>query len=96
MKDCLIIGNKNAVTDKEPLVLTARYSPEKYPKYDDYDAVECGKSRKIPKDYYGVIGVPITFFRLWNPQQFEIIDLTTPVIGNKHYYERLLIKRRGQ
>lgn len=124
MKDCLIIGNKNAVTtkyvfpllkdrvlktgytvprdytqpewcetkslngltrwfttlpvtDKEPLVLTARYSPEKYPKYDNYDAIEVGALKDIPFDYSGVMGVPISFLHKYNPEQFEIVGIAS-------------------
>jgi hypothetical protein len=28
---------------------------------------------EIPEDYYGEIGVPVTFFDKYNPEQFEII-----------------------
>ena len=46
--------------EKEPLTLTATYSPEKYPKYDNYDAIEVSKIKDIPYDYEGPMGVPIT------------------------------------
>ena len=38
----------------EPLVLTKNYkgNEEKYPKYDNYDAIECNKVANIPKDYF--------------------------------------------
>lgn len=62
------------VTDKEPLVLTARYSPEKYPKYDNYDAIEVGALKDIPFDYSGVMGVPISILDKYCPAQFEIIN----------------------
>lgn len=45
-------------------------------KYDNYDAIEVSKTSKIPMDYEGVIGVPITFLGKYNPNQFEIIDIT--------------------
>ena len=47
--------------ERKPLVLTASYTPEQYPKYDNYDAIEVSKVKDIPYDYYGVMGVPITF-----------------------------------
>lgn len=47
--------------------------PDLYPKYDNYDAIEVGKVLQIPLDYDGVMGVPITFFDKYNPDQFEII-----------------------
>ena len=58
----------------EKLVLTEKYDPAKYPKYDNYDAINVDKVNDIPKDYYGVIGVPITFFGKYNPDQFEIVQ----------------------
>lgn len=61
------------VTDKEPLVLTARYSPEKYPKYNNYDAIEVGALKDIPFDYSGVMGVPISILDKYCPEQFEIV-----------------------
>jgi len=47
-----------------------------YPNYDNYDAINVNKSADIPIDYYGVIGVPITFLDKWNPDQFEIVGAT--------------------
>lgn len=47
---------------------------EKYPKYDNYDAINVDKVADIPRDYKGVMGVPITFIGQWNPEQFEIVD----------------------
>ena len=55
-----------------PLDLYKRYSNE-YPKYDNYDAIEVGKTCDIPMDYNGVMGVPITFLDKYCPEQFEII-----------------------
>lgn len=56
-----------------PLVKNYKGNEEKYPKYDNYDAIEVGKSKDIPKDYFGVMGVPITFMDKYNPDQFEIV-----------------------
>ena len=58
----------------EKLILTEKYDPVKYPKYDNYDAINVDKVNDIPKDYYGVMGVPITFFGKYNPDQFEIVQ----------------------
>ncbi len=57
----------------EDLILYKSYSPEEYPKYDNYDAIEVSKTADIPYDYDGVMGVPITFMDKYNPDQFEII-----------------------
>lgn len=93
----------------EPLPLTATYYTdtnrrEEYPKYDNYDAIEVSKVVDIPKDYFGVMGVPITFLDKFCPEQFEIIGQMAnthvdennkgyPFIDGKRKYARVLIKR---
>ena len=56
------------------LPLAKNYTPEEYPRYDNYDAIEVSKVKDIPTDYDGVMGVPITFLGKWNPDQFEILS----------------------
>lgn len=56
--------------------LYKKYSPEEYPKYDNYDAINVDKTTEIPKDYNGVMGVPITFLDKYNPEQFKIIGMS--------------------
>lgn len=93
----------------EPLPLTATYYTdtnrrEEYPKYDNYDAIEVSKVVDIPKDYFGVMGVPITFLDKFCPEQFEIIGQMAnthvdennkgyPFIDGQRKYARVLIKR---
>ena len=60
----------------EDIVLYKKYSQEEYPKYDNYDAINIDKTKDIPKDYKGVMGVPITFIDKYNPDQFEILGIT--------------------
>lgn len=60
-----------------------RYSIEDYPKYDNYDAIECAKSKLIPMDYNGVMGVPISFLMFHCPTQFEIIDAREVALNDK-------------
>ena len=57
----------------EELDLVCRYSPKEYPTYDNYNAINVGKTTDIPCDYSGYMGVPITFLDKYNPNQFEII-----------------------
>lgn len=57
----------------EEMDLVCHYSPEEYPLYDNYHAINVGKTVDIPCDYEGYIGVPITFLDKYNPEQFEII-----------------------
>jgi hypothetical protein len=60
----------------EELDLVCRYSPEEYPTYENYDAIEVKKTSDIPCDYEGKMGVPITFLDKYCPEQFEIIGQT--------------------
>lgn len=57
----------------EDIILYKRYTPEEYPKYANYDAINVDKTDEIPLDYDGMMGVPITFLDKYNPEQFEII-----------------------
>ena len=59
----------------EDLLLYKTYNEEEYPKYDNYDAINVDKTELIPKDYDGVMGVPITFMDKYNPEQFEVVAL---------------------
>ena len=88
----------------EELLLYKKYNEEEYPKYDNYDAIEIGKTKDIPMDYNGIMGVPITFLDKYCPTQFEIVGqmMTTkvtefnfgyPYIDGKKKFARVLIKR---
>ena len=61
---------------REELILFNEYTPEKYPTYDNYKAIEVSKAKDIPTDYNGPMGVPITFLERYNPAQFEILGIT--------------------
>lgn len=60
----------------EEIELYKKYTPEEYPKYDNYNAINVDKVADIPEDYDGVMGVPITFLDKYNSDQFEIIGAT--------------------
>ena len=60
----------------EEMILVKRYNPEEYQNYDNYDAINVDKTADIPCDYAGVMGVPITFLDVYNPEQFEILGIT--------------------
>ena len=59
----------------EAFILYQKYSPEKYPHYDNYDAINVDKTKDIPVDWDGKMGVPISFMNKYNPKQFKIIAL---------------------
>lgn len=83
-----------------------KYTKEKYPKYDTYNAIECGYVKDIPVDYKGEIGVPPSFMDKYNPKQFDIMgkmsttkideyNLGYPLINGKKKYARIIIKWKG-
>ena len=87
----------------EELVLYKRYTPEEFPKYDNYDAINVDKTSAIPYDYNGIMGVPITFLDKYNPEQFEIIgnEYSLNIAGGRGYingkrmYSRIFIRKKG-
>ena len=60
----------------EELILFKKYTPNEFPAYDNYDAIEVSNTKDIPADYFGAMGVPITFLDKYNPDQFEILGIT--------------------
>jgi len=68
--------NLDTTKRHEDMILYKKYTPEDYPSYSNYDAIEVSKVTDIPMDYDGVMGVPITFIDKYNPDQFEIIGQT--------------------
>lgn len=92
---------------REELILYKTYSPDEYPRYDNYDAINVDKVAEIPKDYDGLMGVPISFLDRHNPEQFEIVGLDRPLITEltgkqsrfkiegREKFARIVIRRRG-
>lgn len=93
--------NMEVQKHKEFITLYKKYSPEAYPSYDNYDAINVDKYTEIPCDYDGAMGVPITFLDKYNPDQFEIIkfrkgnDDKDLVVNGKPPYFRILIRKKG-
>ena len=78
----------------ETVYTYAKY-PEKYQKYDNYDAINVDKTNEIPTDYEGVMGVPITFLDKYNPEQFKIIyHLGNGIVNGAKKYSRIIIQKR--
>jgi len=69
---------------QESLILYRKYSSKEYPKYDNYNAIEVSKVVEIPTNYYGIIGIPVTFLDKYNPTQFEILGITDRDPGNNY------------
>ncbi len=90
----------------QPLDLYKHYNPVDYPKYETYDAIDCKEYKEIPDDYFGIMGVPITYLPYHCVDQFEILgkfdggtesnelDLAKPLINGKAKYKRIAIRRK--
>jgi hypothetical protein len=100
--NCLWLTNLDTYKRHEDIVLTREYfgNETEYPKYDNYDGINVNKTKDIPLDYKGAMGVPITFLHKFNPDQFEIIkfrkgdDEKDLSINGKCPYFRILIRNK--
>lgn len=105
------LGNAMWLTNLETkkrhhkLDLKEYYNPNIHKKYDNYNAINIEKVAEIPKDYDGVMGVPLTYLKYHNEDQFEIVgeanhgadnefDLFKPSINGKEIFKRILIKNK--
>lgn len=105
-RSCCWFTNLDVAKRHRVLPLQVRYTPERFPKYDNYEAIEVGKIAEIPKDYDGIMGVPITFLDKYNPNQFEILGLDDhrlvypewrgrgPDLKGKPVYRRVIIHKK--
>jgi hypothetical protein len=100
--NCLWLTNLDTFKRHEDIILTKTYygNESEYPKFDNYDAINVNKTQDIPKDFNGVMGVPITFLHKYNPEQFELIkfrkgnDEKDLSINGKCPYFRILIRNK--
>ncbi len=98
--------NLDHVKRHEDFILYKNYTPEEYPHYDNYNAINVDKTHEIPKDYDGYMGVPISFLDKYNPKQFEILGIDRPLITQltgkqsrfkikgKEIYARIVIRNK--
>lgn len=90
----------------QKLELYKHYDPLEYPTYDTFEAIDCKEYKEIPNDYFGIIGVPITYLPYHCADQFEILgkfdggtesnelDLAKPLINGQAKYKRIAIRRK--
>lgn len=83
-----------------PLKLTATYEPSRYPKFANCDAINIDRTRDIPRDYPGRMGVPISFLEKHCHQQFRLLSTLWPVMRmpngqRREMYVRIIIERSG-
>lgn len=92
----------------ENIPLYKKYTKKEYPTYDNYDAIEVSKVAEIPRDFAGVMGVPITFLDKYNAEQFEMVGSNRGVdqdpngiygkssmVKGKETFKRLFIRNRN-
>ena len=99
---CLWLTNLELKQRHDDIILTKYYygNEEAYPTYDNCNGINVNKTQDIPKDYAGLMGVPITFLHKYNPEQFEIVkfrkgdDGKDLRINGKCPYFRILIRNK--
>lgn len=85
----------------EEIILYKLYNEEEYPKIDNYDAIYISKVNEIPMDYDGIMGVPESFLDKYNPEQFEIVGMSSATNDDdylrldKDYSKYIGYKRNG-
>jgi len=100
--NCLWLTNLDNFKRNEYLNLSNSYigNEKTYPLYDNYNAINVNKTKDIPHDYQGYMGVPITFLHKYNPKQFKLVkfrkgnDEKDLSINGKCPYFRILIRNR--
>lgn len=98
--------NMDIAARHQPLELYKRYTPEEYPTYDTFEAIDCQRYSEIPMDTDKIIGVPITYLAYHCNEQFEILgkfdggtetndlDLAKPLVNGKPKYKRIAIRNK--
>lgn len=97
--------NMSTTKRVEEIILTKNFNTVDYPQYDNNEAIEVSKVVNIPKNYKGVMGVPITFLDKYNPEQFEVLSCSAfsdpeyfgcgaLYVGGKKTYARILIQSK--
>lgn len=99
------LTNLDSPKRHQKLLLKKQYSPDLYQKYDGHDIINVSKVADIPMGYDGIMGVPLTYFKYHNEEQFEIVgeanhgsdnefDLFKPIIDGKEQFKKILIRRK--
>ena len=79
----------------EPIKLVKSYNKEEYPFIDNYDdVININKVKDIPKDYNGLIAVPISYIYKHNSEQFKIVDYeVNPFVNGVNIFKRIIIQK---
>ena len=93
-----VIWLSTFIPPRHSMEFTETYAPEKYKRYDKYpDIINIDRSRNIPKDYYGKMGVPLSFIKYFNREEFNLLgEVKGTFVEGKAKFKRLLIQRIPQ
>ena len=83
---------------RHSMEFTETYTPEKYKRYDRHpDTINIDRSRNIPKDYYGKMGVPLSFIKYLHREEFNLLGkVKGAYVEGKEKFKRLLVQRIPQ
>ena len=95
IKDAMWFTNLDHNLRHEPLILYKTYNEQDYPKYVNYNGINVDKTKDIPKDYDGIMGVPLSFMTKYNPDQFEIIGLSMVGLCNFINNKKITVLKNG-
>lgn len=70
--------------------MTQKYDAD-YPRYENYPAIDVNRVNKIPIDYKGIMGVPMTFLEYYDPEEYELIGY-----GKENKHNQVGIKPVGE
>ena len=75
------LWHKNGKFDNTQAHCYYEGNEEHYAHYEDFDAINVESTDEIPIDYDGVMGVPISWFYKYNPNEFEILEMHEPCVN---------------
>lgn len=98
------------IENNRSLAPIVSYAPDRYPRYDNIDAIEVPKVSLIPMDWDGVMGVPVSFLDSYSPKQFELVGCGSgrslnpfnpyalkPKLNGRFVFKRLFVRHvKGQ
>lgn len=82
--NCVWFTNLKGNKYPDFIELTKNYNSKDYPRLDNYRAINVNKTKDIPKDYKGLMAVPVSFLTKYNPKQFKIVGICKGDFGKKY------------
>lgn len=84
------LTNLKHIENKNDITLTKIYNENDYKKYDNYNAINVDKVKDIPKDYNGLIGIPISGLKfiktdgtlILNGEKYKLLCVATGATKN--------------